>query len=856
MSPARSKQITESLVASPKAFEQLSELFRGRYSPGKQHMFRYLQPVPHPDLPGQFIARQEFYEPTHLYQLGFTREQIKMIGMPIVRGAYYSETSVGEGILRGIQRGLLSESMFERIMIDIGRPQYGKEIVPYIKLPIVVTTVAFGIGYIAAPTIAGVAKGAMWLGEKAATAIPSAMAKHAPEAARIMWEVQVGAMKIAAPSIAKDIGIMATVGYETYKAKTMYEAGVPIQDIAFSIGLDAAMMAAFALGARAAMQPESAINKALFGKPRLVVGGEIEKQTLDYYGIGQRTQFQITAGEAYYEPRGGLFSPLSRRMSEIFGRGKTFPLQSALLLPEDAIEAARESSLLISKEWTIIDSFQKDILGMGERVIPLFKEPVTTTIPGHESTDLLGAKITVPAREIITAPASSDYYLVKWLEQTQLKLAGMDIIKTPAPGISQLDINVWLGKQKTLVDLKPFEESIFEPWAKYVTSVVPTEKYTIIPRTLIKSPEYWASLQIDISRFIYPSGVIYPKGARVVVSKPAPPPQVIPARVSGGITIPEHTISWGTAESVEKEVGRVMEQASSLSLTGVRPARGVSYSKVYVELLEPSKTLKDFSGASGLVFTPEGVKFAQPATYQKISDSIFVAGGGGFGGQLNWAQQQQINRYLRLLELPPEEFSPFLQTPFPSIEPVPRTMPNIGAISGVIPAIRSMQSQSAAASQILSKAPTQIPHLAPLTAFHLAPLTAQAPAVSQIPSIDAIVGTIQSQSTITSQITLQTPAQVQIPLPLPPPPPLPPPFLESELGRKTFAISKHLTRDLERFERRWPLGRIEKMLKGKVEFREPRIRMPSMDKKIKFREPKPLDIDKIFKKSFGRRRRR
>ena len=70
------------------------------------------------------------------------------------------------------------------------------------------------------------------------------------------------------------------------------------------------------------------------------------------------------------------------------------------------------------------------------------------------------------------------------------------------------------------------------------------------------------------------------------------------------------------------------------------------------------------------------------------------------------------------------------------------------------------------------------------------------------------------------------------------------------------AIEKNLTRGIEQLERRWPLGRIEKMLEGKVEFREPRIRMPSMDKKIKFREPKPLDVDKIFKKSFGRRRRR
>ena len=89
----------------------------------------------------------------------------------------------------------------------------------------------------------------------------------------------------------------------------------------------------------------------------------------------------------------------------------------------------------------------------------------------------------------------------------------------------------------------------------------------------------------------------------------------------------------------------------------------------------------------------------------------------------------------------------------------------------------------------------------------------------------------------------------------PPPPPYPP-YFPRGFEPKGFALPKHLARGLEKFERRWPLGRIEKMLKGKVEFREPRIRMPSMDKKIKFREPKPLDIDKIFKKSFGRRRRR
>jgi len=400
-----------------------------------------------------------------------------------------------------------------------------------------------------------------------------------------------------------------------------------------------------------------------------------------------------------------------------------------------------------------------------------------------------------------------------------------------------LDINIWLGEQKKLIDLKPFKESIFEPWTKTFTSVVPTEEYTVVPKALIKTPEFWATVQIDVGRFIYPSGTVYPKYAKVVITEPAPLPQIVPAHVSGGIRIPEHTISSGVAKSVEKGVGRVMEQASSISVMGGGKVYSQSLANVKIELLKPLKIIEDFGGASGLVYTPYGIKFAQPPSYQKISDSIFVGGGGG-ATQLNWAQQQQINRYLRFFELPPEEFSPFMQMPFqsPKIEPVTRIAPIAHGIPLILP--REIQSSVVKSTQI------QIPNLsqissqthASIQALHLAPLikSAQIPAVSQVPSITAITRPIQSQKLAISQITSQLLTPIQIPIQVPispptfhPPYPSPPPWIpyfppESKL--KDIFIERKLPRiGTVPLERRWRLGRIEELMDQKVAFKEPRL---------------------------------
>ena len=615
----------------------------------------------------------------------------------------------------------------------------------------------------AAKTLAPVASGVAGMVGKAD--IFAKLAEHVSPAVQTMYEVEKGAIIYAAPHIASQVGMIAMTGIETYKAKGMYEAGVPIPDIALSVGMDVAAVVAFAGGVRvgyeAGLPPR--VERALIGTPKLFVKGEyVEFPTAKTLFYEAPSISYPEGAEAFFKRTGGLFSRLTAPFGQV-------PIEPGMVLPASAVSLPSGE---VSEEWGLVSSMRLQQVETWARM-----QPFKLGVPLEKGTEIIDSRL----------------------------------IGVQALGETQ-SIRYWAGVSAKSIEYTPFEGELFEPWALTKIDLSALKTYVLVPKELITaSTEGWAQLQLNVARTIYPAGVLYPERQIGILNK-----------------------EWYTTKMYD--VGRAMDQITSLYITTPGRVVGESFAKIQFELT-PARTYA-ISGAGPIGY---GAKALESIGGLKLSDSIIVAGGGAVQAP-NWTQQAQLlRRQVELLEPAEEMFSPFvahplagpsvLQRGLPSVETIMGAGAGVGLLNLVSVKAEPTFKQSTGGLPALTQAPTPIEIVGDIPVV----------AITQAPIATQLLATIQAATLITPTITITPPISA------PPITPTFPPFvpiLPSDFVHTAFFPKKRKAKigGKKYTERLWYVGPLEpKMSKLKVskafETRTPKL--PKLNvKSPKFPTPK------------------
>jgi len=656
-----------------------------------------------------------------------------------------AEPSFGESIMRGITGGFSADrNVFSMTLKDMGLPQYGQAVVPYIK-PVVLAAVG---GVLVGAVSAGLAPVGAGIVEKLGKLdVFAKLAEHAGPAVQTMYEVEKGAIIYATPYIARQVGLIAFTGIETYKAKTMYEAGVSPLEIVASIGSDVASMAGFAKGFQAGyeMGLPPRVERALVGTPKLFVKGEYVEGQMGTYvlptepmGAYKLPSIRYLEGaEAFYKRTGGLLSRLTAPFGQV-------PIEAGMVLPTDVINLATGE---VSKGWGLVSSMRLQQIETWARVQPF--------------------KLGVPLEK------------------------GTEIIETRLIGVQALgdtqSIRYWSGVSARAVGYTPFEGELFEPWTLTKMNLAALKTYILAPKELIAaSAEGWAQIQMNVARTIYPAGVLYPERPIGILDK-----------------------EWYTTKMYD--VGRAMDQITSMYITKPGRVVGESFAKIQFELT-PARVYT-ISGTGPIGYGAKALEGVGAGF--KLSDSIAVAGGGAVQAP-NWAQQAQLlRRQVELLEPAEEMFSPFMAHPLVAPSTLQKGLPSVETIlgAGVSVGLLNLVSGKAASAitlkQLIEARPalTQVLALAEISAIIPVSAVVQAPAQALVQA--QLLATIQAQVLITPTITPPTFAP-------PPPPPSPSlvPFLPSDLTPAMFFPKKRKVKKggKKYGERLWYVGPLEPKL--------------------------------------------
>jgi len=743
--------------------------------------------------------------------------------------------------------------------------------------------VAYGGGLVlgaVSKTLAPVAEGVTQFVGKAD--IFARLATHVSPAVQSMWAVQMGAIKIAAPYIAQQVGLIAFTGLETYKVKTMYEAGAPLSDIALSVGTDVATIALFAKGFQKGYELglPSRIERALVGKEKLFIKGEyiefpsqlearpmslkeltktLNRPMPEVETLSQAEMAKVVArgNIAGYE-KGDVYYALYGRDVAFGGQLETgsilltapegiypYPSQRELFTHELAhhiFGPSEELALWFEKEMLFANFKLVEVVTPLN--LPSISYPTGATAFFKRTGGLL-SKLTAPygelhieagmvlpssAIDLTTGAVSKEWGLVSsmrlqqvetWVKVQPFKLGvpletGTEIIDSRLIGVQALgdtqSIRYWSGVSAKTVKYTPFGGELFEPWTLTKTNLVALKTYILAPKELVATPaEGWAQIQMNVARTIYPAGVLYPERPIGILDK-----------------------EWYTTKMYD--VGRAMDQITSMYITTPGRVVGESFAKIQFELTPAQTVFQDFGGG-GVVYSmdTEGVaKFINIGTprgmYQKISDSIYVAGGGG--GQIissgnmalvGWPPRQVITPAM-ITEM--EDFSPFMAHPLAAPSPLQKELPSVETILGVgvSGGLRNVISSRTVSATILKQIIGTRPALAQV------PVPTELSAIVPVSAITQaqLLATIQAQILITPQITITPPTFAPSPTPTPPDfVPIIPPF-DSSVYMFLPKKRKAKKGGKKYGERLWYVGPLEpklpKLNMGAIRFVMPKIR--------------------------------
>jgi hypothetical protein len=751
VTPERLQQIITGFKERPEAWSQFAKITQEGWGYGGPWLTARGAPTPPPEYPElveQVMTRGEWEKAERIFsasrrreeRLGEQKEYVERIKR--FHGGEFPSGIIRPYYIRFSEEEYLTKTIAPLGMEEAQARRLGYELIPEKQLEELtggefVERLVTGTAPIWAPVAAGfvAAPVLIKIGAGAgwvASKVGAGLIKvaaHTGPATAIILETKLGAMKFATPYIAQQIGLTTMTGIEMYKTKKMYEAGVPVSGIAAAVATDVAIMGLFATGFAAGAQARL--------PPRF-------ERAL----IGEKKLF--IKGKYKEYPIGEYIVPGEP--------GITYKLPS-ITYPEGA------------------EAYYRKVGGIFSKLTrPYGRVPIEPgmTLP----TSVISLPSGEIAKEWTLVPSMRLQQVEQWAKLQVFKTGvplekGMEAIDTRLIGVQQLgktqSVKYWAGVSTKRVEYFPFEGELYEPWTATKFKATPLSKYILAPEKLVAAPMTdWARIQMDVKRAIYPAGILYPQKTVEVLDK-----------------------AWYTTKMYE--VGRAMDQSTSLALITPKLAMGESLSKTSFELI-PYK--RPFIGGTG----PIGWG-AEATAGLKISDTISVAGGSS-QQTLNWAQRDILKRQMQIASLSSdyeEAFSIFIG--------------GVGLSQRQFTAISSALTQTPALAQIpaLAKTPVQIS--------------------TQVPIVAAITTTAQATAQIQALTQIQTPIQKMIPVHIvptitPPIPTTPPPIIpyfpsKSGIG-KLFVKPKHFARGLFRYHYKHPMKGLD------LKFPKGALAMPKM----------------------------